>query len=118
MTRLLVDENVPNRVIIWLKKNGFAVTNVSETSLKRANDYVIAEYAAENNMAILTLDLDFAHIYHTLKKGTLSVIVIRANPATASSILETLITAHRKINFHETQNKLIMITKKKIRIIT
>ena len=37
-------------------------------------------------MAILTLDLDFAQIYHTLKKGTLSVIVIRANPATAYSL--------------------------------
>jgi predicted nuclease of predicted toxin-antitoxin system len=81
-------------------------------------DYAIAEYAAKNNMAILTLDVDFAQIYHTLKKGALSVIVIKANPATAFNILETLITAHKKINLHEAQNKLIIITKKRIRIIS
>lgn len=48
----------------------------------------------------------------------LSVIVIRANPTTASNIPATLINAHRKINLHQTQGKMIMITKKKIRIIT
>ena len=118
MTRILIDENVPKRVREWLRKNGFDITNVSETRLKRAKDHTIVQYATENNMVILTLDLDFAQIYHTLKKGTLSVIVIRANPATAYNILETLIIGHRKINLHQTQNKLIIITKKKIRIIT
>jgi predicted nuclease of predicted toxin-antitoxin system len=115
---LLVDENVPRRVREWLRENGFDITNVSETPLKRSKDHTIAKYATENNMVILTLDLDFAQIYHTLKKGTLSVIVIRANPATAFNILETLIIGHQKINLHETKNKLIIITKKKIRIIT
>ena len=118
LTRILVDENVPRRIREQLKENGFDVTNVSETRLKGAKDHTIAEYAAENNMVILTLDLDFAQIYHTLKKGTLSVIVIRANPATPSNILETLIIGHQKINLHETQNKLIIITKNRIRIIT
>jgi predicted nuclease of predicted toxin-antitoxin system len=115
---MLVDENVPKRVREWLKENGFDTTNVSETRLKMAKDHTIAEYAAENNMVILTLDLDFAQIYHTLKKGALSVIVIRANPATPSNILETLIVGHQKINLHENQSRLIIITKKKIRIIT
>ena len=69
-------------------------------------------------MTILTLDTDFAQIYHTLKKGTLSVLVIKANPATAFNILETLITAYKKVDLHEAENKLIIITKKRIRIIT
>jgi predicted nuclease of predicted toxin-antitoxin system len=118
LTRLLVDENVPKRVTEWLKKNGFYVTRVNDTSLKSARDSAIAEYVSENKMEILTLDLDFARIYHTLKKGSLSVIVIRATPATASHILETLIAAHRRMNLHEPQNKLIIITNKRIRIIT
>jgi predicted nuclease of predicted toxin-antitoxin system len=116
---ILVDENVPNNVREWLKKKGFDIVNVSETSLKRAKDYAIAEYAAKNKMTILTLDTDFAQIYHTLKKGRLSVIVIKANPATAFNILETLITAYKKIDLlHEAENKLIIIAKKRIRIIT
>ena len=118
MTGILVDENVPNNVREWLKKKGFEIVNVSETSLKRAKGYAIAEYAAKNNLTILTLDTDFAQIYHTLKKGTLSVIVIKANPATAFNILETLITAYKKVDLHEAENKLIIITKKRIRIIT
>jgi predicted nuclease of predicted toxin-antitoxin system len=90
---------------------------VSETILKQAKDYTIAEYAVKNDMVILTLDLDFAHIYHTSKKGTLSVIVVRANPATPSSILEALKVAQEKIDLNKTTKKLIIISKKKIRII-
>ncbi|MGD0644254.1 MAG: DUF5615 family PIN-like protein [Candidatus Bathyarchaeia archaeon] len=50
MTGILVDENVPNNVREWLKKNRFDVTNVSEPNLKRAKDYAIADYAAKNNI--------------------------------------------------------------------
>ena len=78
---------------------------------------MIAEYAAKNNMTILTLDTDFAQIYHTLKKGTLSVIVVKANPATASNILRTLITGSKKVDLHKAENKLIIISNKRIRII-
>ena len=67
---------------------------------------------------ILTLDTDFAQIYHTLKKGTLSVIVIKANPATAFNILQTLITGSKKVDLQKTENKLIIISNKRIKIIT
>ena len=39
---------MPNNVREWLKNKGLNITNVSETSLKRAKDYAIAEYAAKN----------------------------------------------------------------------
>jgi predicted nuclease of predicted toxin-antitoxin system len=60
LTHILADENVPSNVREWLKKKGFEVTYVSETGLKRAKDYTIAEYAVKNSLSILTLDLDFA----------------------------------------------------------
>jgi predicted nuclease of predicted toxin-antitoxin system len=118
LTNILIDENVPNSVREWLKKKGFDITNVSDTDLKRAKDYIIADYATKNNMTILTLDTDFAQIYHALKKRTLSVIVIKANPATAFNILQTLITAQKKVDFHKVEKKLIIISSKRIRIIT
>jgi len=118
LSRILVDENIPQSVREWLKKKGFKTTCVSESNLKKSKDFIIAEYAAKNNMTILTLDLDFAQIYHTVKKGTLSVIVVKANPSTTDNILETLKVASDKINLHEVDNKLIIITKKRIRIIT
>ena len=118
MTGILIDENVPKNVREWLKNKGLNITNVSETSLKRAKDFAIAEYAAKNNMTILTLDTDFAQIYHTLKKGTLSVIVIKAVPATAANILQTLIAGSKKVDLHKTENKLIIISNKRIKIVS
>ncbi len=118
MPEILVDENVPKSVTEWLKKKGFAITNVSETGLKGAKDRIIAEYASKNNLTILTLDTDFAQIYHTLMKGKLAAIVIKANPPTPTNIIENLNAAQRKIRINEIKNKLVIISKKRIRIIT
>ena len=118
MRQIIVDENVPRDVREWLTENGFNTVNVSQIHLKRAKDYDIAEYATKNNMAIITLDKDFAQMYRRFQKGTLSVIIIRANPATPENIIETLNTAQQRINLNEIQNKLVIITKKRIRIIS
>jgi predicted nuclease of predicted toxin-antitoxin system len=72
----------------------------------------------KNNLSIITLDQGFAQIYRIFQKGTLTVIIIKAKPATSTNIIETLNTAQQKINLEEIQHKLVIITKKKIRIIT
>jgi predicted nuclease of predicted toxin-antitoxin system len=118
LTQILVDENVPRSVRKWLNKKGFTTTSVSDTNLKGAKDETIAKYAAKNNMTILTLDTDFAQIYHTLLKGTVTVVVIKAKPATPTNIIEILNAAQQKLNINEIQNKLVIITKKRIRIIS
>jgi predicted nuclease of predicted toxin-antitoxin system len=97
LPRILVDENVTWKIREWLKQQGFDTINVSEMGLKGKKDQVIAEYAAKNNLIILTLDTDFAQIYHNSPKGTLGVIVIRANPSVPAVILETLVQAHEKL---------------------
>jgi predicted nuclease of predicted toxin-antitoxin system len=117
LSRIFVDENVPKSVNEWLKKKGYDVVNVFETNLKGAKDHAIAEYASKRNLTILTLDTDFARIYHRLMKGTFSVIVVRANPATPSNIIEILNLAQPKIKIDEIKGKLVIISKKKIRII-
>ena len=116
---MIIDENVPRDVEEWLSKKGFETVNVSKLLLKSAKDHVIAAYAVENKMAIITLDKGFAQLYRTFQKGTpLTVIIIKANPPTPINIIETLNLAQNKINLKEIQNKLIIITKRKIRIIT
>lgn len=118
MTQMLLDENVPRSVKEWLNKKGFNTTSVSETNLKGTKDKTVAEYAQQNNMTILTLDTDFAQIYHTLLKGTITVIVIKAKPATPNNIIDILNAAHKKIDLSKIQNNLVIITKKRIRIIS
>lgn len=118
MPHFLVDESVTRNIKEWLKKQGFDTINVSSTNLKGAKDQEIAEYAAKNNLTILTLDTDFAQIYHNSPKGTLGVIVVRVSHSTPSTILETLSRAHEKINLKKTHNQLIIISQRKIRMIS
>lgn len=118
MPVMLVDESVTKTIRGWLKKKGFDTLNVRDTELKGAKDQIIAEYAAKNHMIILTLDTDFAQIYHNSPKETLSVIVIRANPSTPAVIIEILNKAHEKIDLKKTSNQLMILTKRKIRIIS
>jgi len=115
---IIADENIPRDVKEWLAKNGFNVVSVSDINLRSGKDYAIAEYAARNGLAIITLDKDFALMYRMFQKGALTIIIIRAKPATPANIIDTLNVAQKRINLNEIQNKLVIITKKRIRIIS
>ena len=116
--KIIADENIPRDVKEWLAKNGFNVISVSDINLRSDKDYAIAEYAARNGIAIITLDKDFALMYRMFQKGALTIIIIRAKPATPANIIEILKIAQKRINLKTIKNKLVIITKKKIRIIT
>ena len=118
MPRILVDENVPISVMKWLEKRGLDVIRVSETGLGGARDENIAKYAAKNNLIVLTLDTDFAYIYYNVFRGSLTVIVVRVKPPMPVNIIEALNTTLKKIKLDELQKKLVIITKRKVRIIT
>ncbi|MGB9756528.1 MAG: DUF5615 family PIN-like protein [Candidatus Bathyarchaeales archaeon] len=114
---LLVDENVPRSVVEWLKKRSMRVKGVFDVGLKGAKDEKVAEYALKNNMVILTLDADFAYIYHNVFRGSLTVIVVKVQPPTPNNIIEVLNSTLKKMSLDEFQKKLVIIAKKKIRII-
>jgi predicted nuclease of predicted toxin-antitoxin system len=118
LRQILADENIPRDAIEWLTKNGFYVADVSRMHLERAKDYAIAEYAARNSMALITLDKGFAQLFRLFQKGTLTIILIKANPATPANIIEILNVAKQKINLKEIQGKLVIVTRKRIRIIS
>ncbi len=118
MPRIIIDENIPRDAKEWLTKKGFDTIGVSQTHLKSAKDYFIAQYAAQNDLTLLTLDKNFSQIYRTFKKDQITIIIIKASPATPSNIIEALNAAQQKINLKEAKNKLIIISKKKIRIIS
>ncbi len=117
MPQILIDENVPKTVMEWLKKRRLNVLRVSEAGLRGAKDETIAKYAIKNDMIILTLDTDFAYIYHNVFRGSLTVIVVRVKPPTPANIIEALNTTLKKIKLDEFRKKLAIITKRKIRII-
>lgn len=119
MTKIIVDENVPKDARDWLSKKGFETLTISQILVKSAKDLEIAEYAAKNKTTIITLDKGFAQHYRAFqKRAPLTIIIIRVNPPTPMNIIDALNLAQKKINMKEIQEKLIIITKKKIRIIT
>ena len=118
MPRIIIDENIPKDVIDWLLKEGFEVTSISQTPLKGTKDYSIAEYAAKNKMTILTMDKDFSQLYNFFKKDQITIIIVRAYPATPANIIEVLSAAQKRMNLKEAKDKLVVISRKKIRTIT
>lgn len=69
-------------------------------------------------MKVLTLDSDFAQLYHNIFRGRITVLLVKANPTTPENIIGILNAALEKMRKTETQNKLVIITKKRIRIIS
>jgi predicted nuclease of predicted toxin-antitoxin system len=116
--RIIVDENIPEGVAKYLNTRGFKTLSVSEDFMKSAKDSAIAKYALEKGVEVLTLDSDFAQLYHNIFKGRITVLLVKANPTTAENIIGILDSSLEKIRKAETQNRLLIITKKRIRIIS
>ena len=113
-----MDENIPESVAKYLTTRGFKTYKISEDFLKSAKDSVIAKYAAEKGMQVLTLDSDFAKLYHNIFRGRITVLLVKANPTTSENIISILDLALEKLRKTEIQNKLVIITKNRVRIIS
>ena len=118
MQTIIVDENIPQSVATYLNSKGFKTLCISDDALKSAKDSVIAKYADEKDMQILTQDSDFAQLYNNLYRGEVTVLLIKVNPTTAENIINILENALSKIKDTEIKDKLLIITKKRIRIIS
>jgi predicted nuclease of predicted toxin-antitoxin system len=115
---IIVDENIPNSVAKYLNLKGFKTLSICEDFLKSERDSLIAEYASKNGMQVLTLDSDFAQLYHNIFRGRITVLLIKTNPTTAENIIKILALALEKIRKTEIKNKLVIITKKRVRIVS
>ena len=118
MAKILIDQNIPKRVIDWLKQRGFEIIVLADVNLRGATDKKIAAFAMQNNMAVLTQDVDFAKMYHTLYRHKLAVILVNTKEGTNQSIIQALDKAQLKLNLKNVQNQLVIITKKRIRIVS
>ncbi len=115
---IIIDENIPKSLAAHLNTRGFKTLCISDNFLKSAKDFYIADYAAKERLLILTLDSDFAQLYHNVFRGKIAVLLVKANSPTTENIIKTLDTALKKLKRTDIRNKLVIITKKKIRIIS
>ena len=54
LAKILIDQNIPKRVMDWLKQKGFEIVTLADANIRGAADKKIAAFAMQNNMAVLT----------------------------------------------------------------
>lgn len=87
--RLLIDENLPLEISEFLEEKGHDVKKVRDIA-KGSEDERIVKIALDNGRDILTLDLDFGHIYYFSRRGELNILVLRPNVLTVSNLKRIL----------------------------
>lgn len=75
--RLLVDQNIPQRVCQHLTMAGHDVVHVQEVSLDRADDAEILEYAARDHRIVVSSDTDFGALLAASRAPGPSVVLTR-----------------------------------------
>jgi predicted nuclease of predicted toxin-antitoxin system len=86
----LTDENMPFRVVEWLKIKGLDVFDIKEQSLSSSPDTTVIKIAEEQRRIIITQDSDLATILFKNQLQNASVIFLRPGHVKSETIIETL----------------------------
>ena len=77
--KVLLDMNIPLKYAAMLANKGIDTVRWSDVGSPRATDEEIMKYARENNLVVLTYDLDFSTILAATHELKPSVAQIRAS---------------------------------------
>ncbi len=77
--KFLADENIPSHVIRFLMELGHEVVTVESLGKQQTSDNNLITLARKYNLIIVTLDLDFAYLYH-FSKEKFNAIILRFKP--------------------------------------
>ena len=112
--RILADENIPLSVVKFLKKEGHDVLTLYDLNKRGISDIEVVETAEKDDRIILTLDLDFGHMYYFSEQGKINIIVVRPKVIFPENIMNCL---NRFFDLKIAPKGLIVISEKKVRII-
>jgi len=116
LVKILADENIPKSVVEWLRSVGHDVVRTSEVGLKGVPDRSVIGRADEEDRIILTLDMNFASLYHRMG-GFFGVVIVHVHPATPARIKNFLERFSAKIDLREHTKSLIIASEKRVEII-
>jgi predicted nuclease of predicted toxin-antitoxin system len=77
--RLLIDANLSPRIVVMLGSAGIEAIHVADVGLLTAADKAILNYAAENELVIVSADTDFGELL-AISRGAVrpSVVLLRS----------------------------------------
>lgn len=97
--RFLVDLALSPKTVSFLRNLGYEAIRVSEAGLPKAKDAEVMKYAIDNNMIVVTADLDFGEILAYTEHKKHSVIILRLknpSPEHVNSILSLILPRTEK----------------------
>lgn len=114
----LLDENLSHESAEYLITLGYSAVSVNELSLNASTDEQLAKFAKQRKLVIVTLDTDFAEMYHFASNKKIGVILLRVNNQTVESVNDTLFRLHENNILTQSylDKALVIIDDNKIRI--
>lgn len=114
MLKFLIDENVGQSIIRYLKENGYDVIVTADRELNGREDRFLLEYAFRENRIIVTNDKDFGYLVYHQNLPARGVILFRffqESPSLKITALDTIISK----GFSQISNHFIVASEDKIR---
>lgn len=114
MTKLLADENIPNKTVNTLKRKGIDIISVTEFSLG-LTDREVLNLANRKERILITFDKDFGKLIFRDKLKAKGLILLRFTPTSPQHItkrIEHLLTA--KI---PKENHILVVEENRVRVI-
>jgi predicted nuclease of predicted toxin-antitoxin system len=110
--KVLADENIPLSAVKFLRAGGHDVATLLDIGKTGIPDSEVVEIAEKDGRIILTLDIDFGHIYYFAKKGKVNVIVLRPSVPIPENVMKLL---ENFLKSGVDPRGLVIVSEKKIR---
>ena len=114
--KILLDMNIPYTYAALLTERGIENIRWSDIGAPSAEDVEIIDYAQENDLTVLTFDLDFSAILSATHMQKPSIVQIRASVIYAEDAVDLVAAALRRYNDELKTGAILSINIKNARV--
>jgi len=114
--KFLVDMALSPKTVKVLRNSEYEAIRVSELGMTKCKDSEILEYAAKNDMIVITADLDFGNILAFTGYKNPSVIIFRLKDPSPDHVNSLLLSALPHVKDSLDKGSIVVIEDYRIRI--
>lgn len=114
--RFLVDMALSPKTVKFLQGIGHEAIRVDDLGMSKSRDKEIPEYAASNDMVVVTADLDFGNILTHMRYEKPSVIILRLRAPSSNGVNLSLSSALPGIKDLLDKGSIVVIEDYRIRV--
>ncbi|RZN44116.1 MAG: hypothetical protein EFT35_00520 [Methanophagales archaeon ANME-1-THS] len=114
--KFLVDLALSPKTVNALRDRGYEAVRVNELGMAKSKDSELVEYAAKNDLIVITADLDFGDILASTGYKKPSVIIFRLKEPSVDHINALLLSTIPRITGSLDNGSIVVIEDHQIRI--